>query len=776
MLYFTLPLVSQSVFNARRCRSFDTEDKPGGNNEVTSYLLMDKKVTCDSKCDIYSSLQSQFWIYFVIWILLVPISCFGILWQNASSIRSGVITKLADACRFLWEGVRPSMWYWEILCISRMIFFTGIVLFIDTEQGSNKVLRLVIGTIVSALFFSIIAATHPYKNDDDYYFALIANAILIACFTLGIVLKLCDLEDSCNKFISRFIGPDSASVLVVLLVFGFLVISICITLLSAINEVKAPIVRVVSSRYIPTLELPEGYKHHVFASHVWSTGQSQTHAIVRTLQMFLPGLKVWLDVDNLTNTSALENSVKESAVFMLFYSQNYFKSKNCCRELYAAMELGRPIVVVCIGDNSAVDTMRDECIQYCVGGESNPDSLEILEKIFGEDNASISNQENISQSNRSHGPIQWLHGRSFTAASLNRIYEEVLCNLPFYKGRHKLELESGIEVPNELISVSLNFPVNLLVYRNNVGSFELAQEVVKACEKDSKNAITIFDVQFNREDNSLLTTKRTNALSTNALDRFSSHSNIVPGEEEHSQVDCTQSIALSKFSEECDSSIEIQDSLLATKRTNIPSTNIISGFSSHSNISFEEEDSCFVSCSELIVTLSKSSEDNSIQKSEVGVSSSLVSFTKPSSICKTFMLLYLDKYTFADNQDDDLEELVSVLQTCMDDPDIGLILVHEQDTRKDGCEFGVFFQQSLPDDFIKNKDSPHYLFNDVAIPLYSQPEYRKVSLMEILKTMGGEPKIVESNFFNGKVKHQLQLIKKNLRRKNPLSKYEYVTT
>ena len=515
------------------------------------------------------------------------------------------------------------------------------------------------------------------------------------------------------------------------------------------SEIKAPIIRLVSSRYVPSLELPEGYKHHIFASHVWITGQTQTHAIVRTLKLFLPGLNVWLDVDELTDTSALENSVKQSAVFMLFYSENYFKSENCCRELYAAMELGKPIVVVYVGDDSVVDAMRDECIKYCIGSGSNPDSLEILERIFEEDNASKSNQENISQHERSHGPIQWLHGGSFAAASLNRIYDTVLRNLPFYENSQKWELEEGIEVPNELRAVTFDFNLNLFVHRNNVGSLKLAQEVVEEYEKCSENAIKIFDVQFNSEHNSLVATKISNTPSTDVPEIFSAHSNITSGEDDgsgidRSEVNCTQSIALSKSSEECDNLIEMHKSLLTTKETNIPSNNIPERSPSHSDIGVREEVHSSVSSSDLIASFSKSSVVNAFEKSDVDVSSL--------STCKTFMLLYLDKYTFADNQDRDQEELLAVLQTCMDDPDIGLILVHEQDSRKHGCEFGLFFQQSLPDDFIKNRYSAHYLFKDIAIPLYSNPVYRKVSLLEILKAMGGKPKIVVSNFFNGRVK------------------------
>jgi hypothetical protein len=48
------------------------------------------------------------------------------------------------------------------------------------------------------------------------------------------------------------------------------------------------------------------------------------HAITRKLQLFFPGLKVWLDVDELQDISELEESVAKIAVFVLYYSKHYF--------------------------------------------------------------------------------------------------------------------------------------------------------------------------------------------------------------------------------------------------------------------------------------------------------------------------------------------------------------------------------------------------------------------------------------------------------------------
>ena len=91
---------------------------------------------------------------------------------------------------------------------------------------------------------------------------------------------------------------------------------------------------------------------------------------MRQLQLLLPGIRIWLDVVNLQDVTKLEESVGDSAVVVIFLSKGYFASGNCrqqapprssshtpCRtllrppcvrrrEVYAAVELGKPIVAV----------------------------------------------------------------------------------------------------------------------------------------------------------------------------------------------------------------------------------------------------------------------------------------------------------------------------------------------------------------------------------------------------------------------------------------------
>ena len=47
---------------------------------------------------------------------------------------------------------------------------------------------------------------------------------------------------------------------------------------------------------------------------------------------YVPGVSVFLDVDDLEDIGELESYVERTATIMIFVSKGYFKSSNCLRE------------------------------------------------------------------------------------------------------------------------------------------------------------------------------------------------------------------------------------------------------------------------------------------------------------------------------------------------------------------------------------------------------------------------------------------------------------
>ncbi len=329
VIYFALPSVSQNIFDAVNCRPFQISDEP---IVYQSYLLMNMDIVCDSKTDAeYGRIMISFWALFAIWIILTPILSLWLLKRVSTAIRTNRITMLANSCRFLWNDYKPSFWYWDVVDILRKIILTGLIIFIDRKEGSNKFMRLTVAIVFSVIYSFILLSLRPYRRSDDYFCAFASNMLLVCCFSLGIILKHCSEEDLLDDYdsgesygeekeCSRFVGLNSgfrASLIVVTLVFSVLVLTVVSILILGMYALNTPKTKLISTGHAPNLELPEQCNYHVFVSHVWSTGQSKTHAIVRKMQLLLPGLKIWLDVDELYDLSELESSVEDSAVFLL---------------------------------------------------------------------------------------------------------------------------------------------------------------------------------------------------------------------------------------------------------------------------------------------------------------------------------------------------------------------------------------------------------------------------------------------------------------------------
>lgn len=219
------------------------------------------------------------------------------------------------------------------------------------------------------------------------------------------------------------------------------------------NAITAPTIRLVSSGSKPNLEMSGEHEFHAFLSHIWSTGKDKTHTIVRKTQLLMPGVKIWLDVDNLSQMDQLETSVDASAVFLVFYSKGYFRSKNCRREIYAAVKFDKPIFVIYEGDDFVLDEAREECRKFCTEG------YDVVGRVF------------------SMNPILWLGGGGahFAVEAVKMVSFSILRNLPYYTKRPG-ELAPGLKIQGELGAVEMSQPVDVYVCAGNVGARRVVEE------------------------------------------------------------------------------------------------------------------------------------------------------------------------------------------------------------------------------------------------------------------------------------------------------------
>jgi len=353
---------------------------------------------------------------------------------------------------------------------------TGLIIFIDSEGGSDRIFRLIVGILICVIYGIFLSRARPYKRNDDLDLAILSNLLLTCCFVVSIIIHQCKEEDddtennTCESLFGRQFSSYKATLTAVILTASMILLFALFIVVLGVNSIGVPTIRLISTNDTPRLELSKDCKDHMFISHVWKSGQDKTHKIVRMIQQYLPGINIWLDVDSLTDISNLEESVAEAARFVLFYSKDYFKSKNCVREVKAAVQKEKPITIIFETDENlesseVIDDMKNECREYLP---------EELDYIFAEE------------------PILWLNSSlHFTLESVKMIVERLLPKLPHYE-KHPLLLHEGLKIKNELSPIKVLSPLELLVCDANIGAYEVA---LKLCG-EYKGKVTISNINL----------------------------------------------------------------------------------------------------------------------------------------------------------------------------------------------------------------------------------------------------------------------------------------
>lgn len=73
----------------------------------------------------------------------------------------------------MWQGYHPRALYWDVIDTPRRIVLCAMVLFIDPPRGSDRLMRLVVGTITSACYAAALGLMRPFKRHEDSLLAML---------------------------------------------------------------------------------------------------------------------------------------------------------------------------------------------------------------------------------------------------------------------------------------------------------------------------------------------------------------------------------------------------------------------------------------------------------------------------------------------------------------------------------------------------------------------------------------------------------------------------
>ena len=470
-IFLVYPSLATSGFSVLApCDTFDAVD-----GSTVSFLRVDLRIICGT--DEHRRVRLIGTVIVIIYAIALPFCLAVLLARCRRAVLRGPPTPLSRALAFIIADYGKSTYWWEPVEMVKRLALTGFVALVSP----GSFLQLYIATIVAICFFIAFAWTRPSRLRSTNIIGLLSSAMLSIMFIGSLGLEVATRFQD-HKWIDVLIIVLSAAVLLVFAVMATLLVS------PFYAQTQLPSFRLAHDKQMPELSLKPEHRYHMFLSHTWSSGQDQAATIKRQMQLLLPGVQCFLDVDDLEQIDHLERYVNQSARVVLFLSSGFFRSRNCLREVLAVLETNTPFTLVHEMEPShggaSLEDLMQECPEF-IGTEH--ERKTVRERVF---------YETTSTGSRVVRPvIQWHRLRDFQLVSLRLMAEDILGVMPaaptgalLSESSHReggLDAESPLlYIPGEITRQRITFrgKVSLFASPNNSGAQALSMELERHAE------------------------------------------------------------------------------------------------------------------------------------------------------------------------------------------------------------------------------------------------------------------------------------------------------
>lgn len=236
-----------------------------------------------------------------------------------ASARSAIVeqrpTALSTALRFLWHEYRAGLFYWEVVELLRKEVLVGFLLLVPQAY---TMVRLSVALLLTIGYLIILQAVRPYTHLSTGFVATATNLTLLILLLIGILLKFHAFLDPAES--EQLFGEgDAFDALVQMTISANFVIigaSLLILVWTMRYQATRHTLRIAETHREPKLSLGARKQYHVFISHVWDN-QDIAATIKARLQLLLPGIAVFLDVDDLRRIDELPLEIARSACLLV---------------------------------------------------------------------------------------------------------------------------------------------------------------------------------------------------------------------------------------------------------------------------------------------------------------------------------------------------------------------------------------------------------------------------------------------------------------------------
>ena len=736
--FISVTSVTSKIFAAFDCLTIET-DSISDTKASRDFVSTDLTLQCDTSVAEYHQLLNLAYILLLLWPVAMPLAFGVLLFSMRRKLLHRRGSQLTRATSFLHKEYEAEYFFWEPLVLMQRLALIGWVQLVPRDK---QLLRIIVGLLVSLMYTLLLMIYKPYFSFLVDTLAIISQGSLVLVFISALLLKTFDLTKPAGIEV-EVTGFSSEDTIALFAIVATLSILVTVTL-AALHEVhKQSNVKVLlctKNNQQPTLELGKRMSYHLFLSHAWSSAQDTSAVIKHMLRWLLPGVSVFLDVDDLEEIGNLEAYVNSSQCILVMLTQGYFTSRNCLREFNQSLATNKPLVLVNEGDLSKggapLSVLRLEFERheqqkrgFIVGercrhekrglgtvkaydGESGMVKLEFDDppgdlhtcKPSSQYRLHLLKTNGLSQAAKvfeRDDIIMWQRVAEFQAISLRLIAEQLLRATPVYS-RQPL-FASSLYIPNAIDCQDLQLPPGTRVYVSvhNPGASQLARELEIRLLLSGSNL--------------LVNTISKLAASAKSLTARAGMSNGTLGVKLQAKVEAAaESKASSKPLSQEAASIRVQSHYRGHKsrRRSRLRTRIMTTFTTDAS-EFDPVDAVGLD----------SQRRWSIAKGMVAKGMVAKGVGPPI----THMLLVLNKSTFQGDAGDELFDEVAKARTN----GVEVVMAHECDVQRGGCNFVQFFE-TTPQKLISDG-----LFDKIAIACHAEP-YRQMSMSLIAKALGAK--------------------------------------
>ena len=295
--------VSKQIFSVFDCTEFQTDSRTQPAT-TRSFIASQLTIECSDNPE-YMSLRTAAYVFGVIWPVGMPILFILATVPFRRDHLRGRTTPATKATMFLHKEYEPAFYWWEPLAL---LYRLGLIGYVQLIPSDKKLIRLLVGLIISIIYSFLIVMTKPFAADQVDTLSIATQICLVFMFLAVTVLQIYDsfaaLGGDLALKITGFSSREQVGVIIIVFLVGVFIV-FAFMLISDALKAQTRLLLLRSDSQPPNLSFEKGMRYHLFLSHVWSSAQDQVAVIKRMMQLLMPGVQIFLDVDDLEDIGNL---------------------------------------------------------------------------------------------------------------------------------------------------------------------------------------------------------------------------------------------------------------------------------------------------------------------------------------------------------------------------------------------------------------------------------------------------------------------------------------